>query len=188
MRISDWSSDVCSSDLSVNHPPEIVSTPFEEPIVEGDEYSYNAHASVPDDGDDLTWVLQAGPDEADIDSDSGDVTWTPGEGDAGDHDLVIRVEDGYGGIDVQSWTVTVTRPNGKPIATDDVHAVHIGQQLVVGAPEGVLSNDTDPDGDALTAAVVSQPTNGTGEMAPDGGFPYAPRAPPRRGRAPGRER
>src|SRR3546814_6198922 len=67
--------------------------------------------------------------------------------------------DGYGGIDVQSWTVTVTRPNGKPITTDDVHAVHIGQQLVVGAPEGVLSNDTDPDGDALTAAVVSQPTN-----------------------------
>src|SRR3546814_10730809 len=92
MRISDWSSDVCSSDLSVNHPPEIVSTPFEEPIVEGDEYSYNAHASDPDDGDDLTWVLQAGPDEADIDSDSGDVTWTPGEGDAGHHDLVIRVE------------------------------------------------------------------------------------------------
>src|SRR3546814_18825654 len=82
--------------------------------------------------------------------------------------------DGYGGIDVQSWTVTVTRPNGKPIATDDVHAVHIGQQLVVGAPEGVLSNDTDPDGDALTAAVVSQPTNGTVEMAPDGGFTYAP--------------
>src|SRR3546814_6782811 len=114
MRISDWSSDVCSSDLSVNHPPEIVSTPFEEPIVEGDEYSYNAHASDPDDGDELTWVLQARPDEADIDSDSGDVTWPPGEGDAGEHDLVIRAEYGTGGTAVRSGTENVTRTNVKP--------------------------------------------------------------------------
>ena len=46
--------------------------------------------------------------------------------------------------------------------------------LRVPAP-GILANDTDADGDRLTATVASGPSNGTLSLKPDGGLTYAPR-------------
>ena len=40
----------------------------------------------------------------------------------------------------------------------------------------MLANDTDADGDALTASVVAQPAHGTVTLAPTGGFTYTPTA------------
>src|SRR5262249_1745453 len=45
--------------------------------------------------------------------------------------------------------------------------------LNVGAP-GVLGNDTDADGDALTAAVVLNPVHGNLSLSTNGGFTYTP--------------
>ncbi|MEX2188277.1 MAG: Ig-like domain-containing protein [Pirellulales bacterium] len=42
--------------------------------------------------------------------------------------------------------------------------------------DGVLLNDVDPDGDFLTAALVSPPAHGTLEFSADGGFVYTPNA------------
>jgi hypothetical protein len=47
--------------------------------------------------------------------------------------------------------------------------------LTVQAP-GVLANDTDADGDALTAGGVTQPANGAVVLAADGSFTYTPKA------------
>jgi hypothetical protein len=41
---------------------------------------------------------------------------------------------------------------------------------------GVLANDFDPDGDYLTATVVTPPAHGTLAMTADGGFTYTPNA------------
>jgi len=41
-------------------------------------------------------------------------------------------------------------------------------------PFGVLLNDADPDGDAVTAELVSGPSHGTLRLNPDGSFRYAP--------------
>jgi VCBS repeat-containing protein len=38
----------------------------------------------------------------------------------------------------------------------------------------VLGNDTDPDGDALTAQVASDPSQGAVILSPDGSFTYTP--------------
>jgi hypothetical protein len=43
------------------------------------------------------------------------------------------------------------------------------------APAGVLGNDVDPEGAALTATLVSAPTNGTVTLNPNGSFTYGPR-------------
>jgi uncharacterized delta-60 repeat protein len=43
-------------------------------------------------------------------------------------------------------------------------------------PAGVLGNDTDPDGQTITAAVVTGPSNGSLTLNPDGTFTYAPNA------------
>jgi large repetitive protein len=47
--------------------------------------------------------------------------------------------------------------------------------LSVAAP-GVLSNDSDPDGNALTAVLVSGPSNGELALSSNGSFTYKPPA------------
>ncbi|MEX2424388.1 MAG: cadherin-like domain-containing protein [Acidimicrobiia bacterium] len=66
--------------------------------------------------------------------------------------------------------------NQAPVATDDDHSVPQDTALTVAAP-GVLGNDTDGDGDSLSAALVAGPTNGSlGEsgLSGDGSFTYTP--------------
>ena len=74
-----------------------------------------------------------------------------------------------------SVTLTVTSVNDAPVASDDAFGIPEGQTLRVAAP-GVLGNDTDADGDAGTASVVSGPSNGTLSLNADGSFAYTPAA------------
>jgi len=62
-----------------------------------------------------------------------------------------------------------------PVASNDSYTTNQGQPLNEAAP-GVLANDTDPDGDTLTAVKVSGPTNGTLTLKSDGSFTYTPSA------------
>ncbi len=58
-----------------------------------------------------------------------------------------------------------------PVAVADAYSVIGGATLSVPAP-GVLGNDTDPDGDPLTAQLVSTTTQGTLTLNPNGSFTY----------------
>ena len=60
-----------------------------------------------------------------------------------------------------------------PVAADDAYVVDEDNVLNVAAP-GVLGNDTDVDGDALTAVQVSPPSNGGLTLNADGSFTYTP--------------
>ena len=73
---------------------------------------------------------------------------------------------------------TVVAPNNPPSAVADAYTSPAGglTSLEVAAVDGVLANDSDPDGDPLDAAVVTNPAVGTLELAPDGGFRYTPPA------------
>jgi YVTN family beta-propeller protein len=62
-----------------------------------------------------------------------------------------------------------------PTAVDDVYATFEDTPLTIGAP-GVLGNDSDLDGDVLTAMVVAGPSHGTVTLYADGGFTYTPAA------------
>ncbi len=62
-----------------------------------------------------------------------------------------------------------------PTATADAYATTANVAIVRAAP-GVLANDADADGDALTAALVSGPSHGSVTLAADGGFTYTPSA------------
>jgi hypothetical protein len=65
-------------------------------------------------------------------------------------------------------------PNHPPIANNDSYSMHLlDVQLVVTAP-GVLGNDTDADGDPLSTALVSGPSNGLLTFNSDGSFTYTP--------------
>jgi hypothetical protein len=63
--------------------------------------------------------------------------------------------------------------NQAPVANPDNYSTQAATPLSVPAP-GVLGNDTDANGDPLTANVVSQTTQGGLVLNPDGSFTYSP--------------
>ncbi|MCX5384171.1 FG-GAP-like repeat-containing protein [Streptomyces sp. NBC_00083] len=75
---------------------------------------------------------------------------------------------------VKDASVLRNTTNRPPAATNESYG-HIGADtpLVVAAP-GVLGNDTDADGNTLTASVVTGPAHGTLTLDPDGSFTYQP--------------
>lgn len=64
--------------------------------------------------------------------------------------------------------------NRAPVAYGDRYELEEDQALSVGAASGVLANDTDADGNALTAILVEGPQHGRLEFAADGSFTYTP--------------
>src|SRR5207245_3875946 len=71
-------------------------------------------------------------------------------------------------------TITVTPVNDAPVAAnDDTYTTPEDTQLTVSAP-GVLANDTDVDGDTLSAVLVTGPAHGTLTLNADGSLVYMP--------------
>ena len=100
----------------------------------------------------------------------GNFTYSPAATFAGADSFAYTLLDSAGGSAVGTVTLNVT--NNAPRALSD------SVTGVVGSPVSgnVLSNDSDPDGDALsvTAAVTRTATGGTFDLAADGSFTYTP--------------
>ena len=79
---------------------------------------------------------------------------------------------GYGLPTVVSITITPT--NDPPVAFPDSITVGVGQttSLLTGGSNNVLLNDTDPDGNPLTAELVTGTSSGTLLLNNDGTFSY----------------
>lgn len=72
------------------------------------------------------------------------------------------------------WAVTITTANGAPVAKPDRFQVRSGKTLRVASP-GVMRNDRDPEGEALTATVARAPKQGKLTLKPNGAFTYRPK-------------
>jgi VCBS repeat-containing protein len=71
--------------------------------------------------------------------------------------------------------ITVTAVNDAPVAAGDAFSTAEDTVLTVAAP-GVLGNDADPDGDPLTAVLVTGPSHGSLALNANGSFSYTPAA------------
>jgi VCBS repeat-containing protein len=87
----------------------------------------------------------------------------------------IRIEycDAFSGSTNPVASVQQLPSNQPPIAVNDSYTTNEDIALTVAAP-GVLSNDTDTDGDPLTAILVSGPAHGSLTLNADGSFAYTP--------------
>src|SRR5207249_3960595 len=86
--------------------------------------------------------------------------------------VYISVSDGLATVS-NSFQLTVTPVNDAPVASNDAYTT--AEDVVLNVPAaGVLTNDTDVENNALTASLVSGPTNGTVTLRPDGSFTYLP--------------
>ncbi len=104
----------------------------------------------------------------------GTVTYAPALNFNGTDTFTYQVSDD-GGLPSSPGVVTVLilPINDAPIAADDAYAVDEDGVLSIPAP-GVLGNDSDVDGDGLSAVLQEGPAHGLLDLQPDGTFSYTP--------------
>jgi hypothetical protein len=158
----------------VNQPPIAVDDTYaahEDTLLTVNAPGVLSNDSDPD-GDALIAIPVAEPTDGTLmlNSDGG-FNYTPNAGFIGTDSFIYKANDGQLDSNVATVTIEVDHVNQPPIAANDSYTTAEGTPLEIAAP-GMLANDTDPDGDALTAALVGGPSNGTLALNPDGGFVY----------------
>ena len=128
-------------------------------------------------GDTLTAAVATGPANGTLAlSSDGTFTYTPNAEFNGADSFTYTASDSLGASDTATVAIDVGTVNDAPVANDDSYATGEDTALTVSPVDGVLANDTDVDGDALSAAVVTGPSNGSLTLNADGSFTYTPNA------------
>ena len=84
------------------------------------------------------------------------------EGETDTEAFNYRISDGYGGTAAASLIVHIIGQNDAPIANDDASSTDEDTQVTVNAANGILSNDTDVDGESLTVGSVNGQSGNVG--------------------------
>ncbi|MBW4695517.1 MAG: tandem-95 repeat protein [Lyngbya sp. HA4199-MV5] len=107
----------------------------------------------------------------------GSFTYTPNAGVTNTTDtFVYAASDGTLSTNA-TVTVTIKDTSSPPTAVNDTgYTVNANGTLTIAAGSGVLTNDTDPEGDFLKAIGGTAPTHGTVSLGSDGSFVYTPTA------------
>ena len=106
---------------------------------------------------------------------NGSFIYTPNANFNGSDSFTYKASDGLADSNVATATITVNAVADAPVANGDSYSTDEDTLLTIAAP-GILANDTNIDGGALTAVLVSGPANGTLQLNADGSFSYQPNA------------
>jgi hypothetical protein len=134
----------------LNSVPMIATAPDVEALV-GKTYRYSLEAS-DENSDLLSYRIVESPRGMTMDASTAVITWSPKSTDIGNHNIVIEVSDGRGGLARQRFTLTVSDPppNRPPMVTSTpiVDATY-------GQPYAYQVQATDPEGDKLSYQLSS---------------------------------
>jgi uncharacterized delta-60 repeat protein len=105
------------------------------------------------------------------------LVYTPNAGFSGSDTLTVRTDDSsymsYGVTDIDTVAITVSPADDPPVAAND--GTFVAEADGVYTHWGsVLSNDHDPEGQALTAELATDPAHGSLTLNTDGTFTYTP--------------
>jgi CSLREA domain-containing protein len=168
------------TDVTVNNVSPGVTAPAAQRTDVGASTNFDL-GSFADPGDDGPWSVSVDWGDNSTDTFEAASTGTlPQQAHtyAGDGEYTLTVTVGESGTDAPSgsatFRVTVSPLNSRPVATDDGYSTGEDERLVVPAANGVLKNDTDAEGDPLTATKLSDPQHGTVTLEANGSFAYTP--------------
>jgi VCBS repeat-containing protein len=114
---------------------------------------------------------------------NGHFVYTPNTNYTGSDSFTYAANDGSVNGNTATVTINITPVNDAPIANNDSYTTPEDVTLVVPvvgllstgiAGAGVLANDTDAEGDALTALLVSNVSHGSLSLNANGSFTYTP--------------
>jgi hypothetical protein len=158
-----------------NNPPvcAITSPAANVTIDEGQTVSYAGTANDSDGSiASWNWTFPGGTPGSSANKNPGVVTYST----SGVYTTTFSATDDAGtSCENQTLQITVNTVSGNnpPIANDDSYSTP--QDTVLNVPvQGVLENDTDPDGDPMTVELLSNGNNGTALLNSDGSFTYTP--------------
>src|SRR5205814_2057290 len=127
-----------------------------------------------EDGDTLTSIVVSQPTHGAVTlNTNGSFTYTPALNYNGSDSFTYKANDGTADSNVATVTINVAAVNDAPVAVNDSYNATEDTPLTT-APPCFVGNDTDEDGNTLTAAVVAQPAHGTVTVNADGSFTYTP--------------
>ena len=160
--------------------------PNEPPVATNDSYDMNEDAPLTvaapgvlendtdADGDPLTAILVTGPEHGTLTLNSdGSFIYSPEDNWNGSDSFTYKADDGTVDSNPVAVALAVSPVNDLPVAVNDSYTANEDASLTVAAP-GVLENDTDTDGDPLSAILVTGPEHGTLTLNSDGSFTYSP--------------
>ncbi|MCV7062510.1 tandem-95 repeat protein [Mycolicibacterium vaccae] len=125
--------------------------------------------------DPMTVVVTSAPENGElVDNGDGTYTYTPDDGFVGTDYFEYVAADAGGQSEPAEVSVNVGVPaNTAPVAVADHLTTRVDTPRVI-TPVDLLGNDTDADGDELSAYVVSDPLHGTLDFDDAGVFIYTP--------------
>src|SRR5213075_916160 len=128
------------------------------------------------DGDTLSAVLVSQPTHGTLSlNGNGSFDYVPAANYNGPDSFTYKANDGQADSGIATVNITITDVNDAPVAVDDSYTTPEDTTLTIAAP-GVLTNDSDVDGDSLSAVLVSPPTHGSLTLNTNGSFSYVPAA------------
>lgn len=178
-KVSDGMADsnVATVDINVNNSAPAIDPIEDQVATEMVALDLVSVASDPDE-DTLTFSLGTSPLGASIDENTGEFSWTPGEGDGGGvFPVTIVVSDGNIS-DSASFEITVTETNEAPVAEDNIGEEEGGETTVEDTSVVITLGATDSDlpPQTLTFSTTSNPTHGTLGIIAGNQVTYTPAA------------
>jgi RHS repeat-associated protein len=135
--------------LAENVPPDFLSTPPIDAMV-GRPFVYEPVVTDLN-GDALTYDLVVKPDGMVVDSATGIVVWKPTANQVGEQDVLLRVRDSNGGVDLQSFKLKVSPLNNAPVFTSGFVSVN---RAFVGQTYQYKFTTQDADGDSISYSLA----------------------------------
>lgn len=127
------------------------------------------------DNDPLTYTIITGPANGTLSGQAPEITYTPNSNYVGQDSFSFKANDGATDSNVATVLIRMVTCCHHPLALDDAYSTDENTPLNIAAP-GVLSNDTDVDGNWLYAFLVTGPAHGTLNLKREGAFDFTPEA------------
>ncbi|PYR74989.1 MAG: hypothetical protein DMF87_21515, partial [Acidobacteria bacterium] len=105
----------------------------------------------------------------------GSFAYVPAANYNGPDSFTYKANDGVTDSNVVTVSLTINAVNDAPVAVADSYSTNEDTPLTVAAP-GLLANDSDVEGSALTAIKMANPAHGTVTVNANGSFTYTPTA------------